>query len=74
MEDKAEASAEPQSLTFADLMVAFGTRPGMKRNELVRALEEAGHEEATCYRATASDGYLRKYLVDAAGVLGLRSS
>jgi hypothetical protein len=45
----------------------------MKRSELVRALKDLGHDEATCYRATGSDGYLRKYLVEAAGVLALRS-
>lgn len=73
VKDKAEAAAERQRITFADLKAAFGTRPGMRRNELVKALKEAGHDEATCYRATASDGYLRRYLVEAAGVLGLRS-
>ncbi len=71
--DKAESAAERQKLTFADLKGAFGTRPGMRRNELVKALVAAGHDEATSYRATASDGYLRRYLVEAAGVLGLRS-
>jgi hypothetical protein len=70
---KDEAAAERQKLTFADLKAAFGTRPGMKRSELVRALKDLGHDEATCYRATGSDGYLRKYLVEAAGVLALRS-
>lgn len=73
VKDKAESAAERQRITFADLKAAFGTRPGMRRNELVKALKEAGHDEATCYRATASDGYLRRYLVEAAGVLGLRS-
>lgn len=71
--DKAESAAERQKLGFADLKAAFGTRPGMRRTVLVKALEEAGHDEATCYRATAADGYLRKYLVEAAGVLGLRA-
>jgi hypothetical protein len=69
---KDEAAAERQKLTFADLQTAFGTRPGMKRSELVKALKDLGHDEATCYRATGPDGYLRKYLVEAAGVLGLR--
>lgn len=69
---KDESAAERQKLTFADLQTAFGTRPGMKRSELVKALKELGHDEATCYRATGADGYLRRYLVEAAGVLGLR--
>jgi hypothetical protein len=70
---KEDAAAERQKLTFKDLQAAFGKRPGMKRTELVKALKDLGHDEATCYRATASDGYLRKYLVEAAGVLGLRA-
>lgn len=69
---KDESAAERQKLTFADLQTAFGTRPGMKRSELVKALKDLGHDEATCYRATGSHGYLRRYLVEAAGVLALR--
>jgi len=67
-----ESAAERQKLTFADLQTAFGTRHGRKRSELVRALKDLGHDEATCYRATGADGYLRKYLIEAVGILGLR--
>ncbi len=56
-----------------DLKQAFGTRPGMKRSELVKALQALGHDEATCYRATRSGGYLGRYLVEASGVLALRA-
>lgn len=69
---KDEAAAERQKITFADLQSAFGTRPGMKRSELIKALKDLGHNEATVCRATGTDGYLRKYLVEAAGILGLR--
>jgi len=70
---KEDAAAERHAITFAELQAAFGKRPGMKRSELIKALKERGHSEATAARATASDGYLRKYLVEAAGILGLRA-
>lgn len=70
---KEESASERQRITFDDLKKAFGTRPGMKRSELVKALMAIGHDEATCYRATRKDGYLDRYLTEVAGVLGLRS-
>lgn len=70
---KEESSEDRQRIRFEDLKKAFGTRPGMKRSELVKALQALGHDEATCYRATRSGGYLERYLVEASGVLALRS-
>lgn len=70
---KDEAASERQRITFADLQKAFGTRPGMKRSELVKALMALDLDEATCYRATRAGGYLERYLVETAGVLGLRT-
>jgi hypothetical protein len=69
---KEEVAEERQKITFAHLQEAFGTRPGMKRRELVQALKDQGHDEATCYRATGKDGYLKRFLTEAAGVVALR--
>lgn len=70
---KDEVAEERHKIRFEDLKKAFGNRPGMKRSELVKALKELGHDEATCYRATAKGGYLSRYLIEASGVLALRS-
>lgn len=70
---KEESSEDRQRIRFEDLKKAFGSRPGMKRSELVKSLQALGHDEATCYRATRSGGYLERYLVEASGVLALRS-
>jgi hypothetical protein len=68
-----ERAQERQRIGIEDLEAAFGDRPGMKRAELVRALVAAGHDEATCYRATKEpDGYLMKHLHVVAGVYGLK--
>ena len=64
-----ERAEERWKITVGDLKAAFGDRPGMKRAELVRALVAAGHDEATCYRATKEpDGYLMRHLHVVAGV------
>ena len=67
------SASGPSPRGWGKLKKAFGTRPGMKRSELVKALMAIGHDEATCYRATRKDGYLDRYLTEVAGVLGLRS-
>ena len=68
-----ERAQERQRIGKEDIEVAFGDRLGMKRAELVRALVAAGHDEATCYRATKEpDGYLMKYLHVVAGVYGMK--
>lgn len=68
-----ERAQDRQRISLEDLEAAFGDRPGMKRAELVRALVAAGHDEATCYRATKEpDGYLMKHLHVVAGIYGMR--
>ncbi len=70
---KEESSEDRQRIRFEDLKKAFGNRPGMKRSERVKSLQALGHDEATCYRATRSGGYLERYPVEASGVLAIRS-
>lgn len=67
-----ERHEERRKIGRDDLEAAFGDRPGMKRNELVKALVGMGHDEATCYRATTANGYLMKHLNAVAGVVALK--
>lgn len=67
-----ERNEDRRKIGREDLEAAFGDRPGMKRAELVRALVAAGHDEATCYRATKPDGYLMKHLHVVAGIYGFK--
>jgi hypothetical protein len=52
---------------------AFAKRPGMKKGELAKLLNEKfGVAESTAYRVIGKDGYAAQWLTEAAGVVSMK--